>query len=154
MRSWFREQGGVRLVAATIAAATLLSGATIALANAGEVVSRQTVAQAIQQQTAGAASSTVYPATQAIDDTAPVPLAQFDFNEAPVDGVYTDADTQAKATVAGKANLVPGKDDAAGRAAQFGSGFSVSNITKEDGTALLKGLNEATISYDSAGHPD
>ena len=150
MRSWFREQGGVRLVAATIAAATLLSGATIAPANAGEVVSRQTVAQAIQQQTAGAASSTVYPATQAIDDTAPVPLAQFDFNEAPVDGVYTDADTQAKATVAGKANLVPGKDDAAGRAAQFGSGFSVSNITKEDGTALLKGLNEATISYDSA----
>ena len=140
--SQLRRKGAGRLAALTIAAATLLSGAVVPTALAEEVQSNQAVTQAIQQQIAQRAV--------AQREAEPQLLASFDFNEAATDGAFVDATTKAKATVAGTANLVDGKDAEAGKAAQMGSGFFLSNITKADGTtALLKGLTDLTISYDS-----
>ena len=48
----------------------------------------------------------------------------------------------------GTVDLVNGKDDDNGKAAQLGSGFWL-NVTKSDGSALLNGLDDVTISYDS-----
>ena len=76
------------------------------------------------------------------------PLAGFDFNSDPDDGAFASAQGDAKATVQGTANLINGKDDDNGKAAQLGSGFWL-NVTKSDGSALLNGLDDVTISYDS-----
>ncbi len=76
------------------------------------------------------------------------PIAGFDFNSDPDDGAFASAQGDAKATVQGTANLVNGKDDDNGKAAQLGSGFWL-NVTKSDGNALLNGLDDVTISYDS-----
>ncbi|MGA7148222.1 MAG: LamG-like jellyroll fold domain-containing protein [Microbacterium sp.] len=51
----------------------------------------------------------------------------------------------ATATTQGTAALAPGVD---GNAAQLGSGFWL-NVAKSDGTPLLAGLDDVTISYDS-----
>lgn len=139
--SQLRRKGAGRLAAITIAAATLLSGAVVPTALAEEAQSNQAVTQAIQQQIKQQAAAQAEAEAQ--------PLASFDFNTNPTDGAFVDADTKAKATVAGSAKLVDGKDAEAGKAAQMGSGFYLSNITKADGTALLKGLTDLTISYDS-----
>lgn len=76
------------------------------------------------------------------------PLAGFDFNSDPNDGAFASAQGNAKATVQGTVDLVNGKDDDNGKAAQLGSGFWL-NVTKSDGSALLNGLDDVTISYDS-----
>lgn len=76
------------------------------------------------------------------------PLAGFDFNSDPDDGAFASAQGNAKATVQGTVDLVNGKDDDNGKAAQLGSGFWL-NVTKSDGSALLNGLDDVTISYDS-----
>mgnify|MGYP002243933728 CR=1 FL=1 len=76
------------------------------------------------------------------------PIASFDFNSDPDDGAFASAQGDAKATVQGTADLVNGKDDDNGKAAQLGSGFWL-NVTKSDGSALLNGLDDVTISYDS-----
>lgn len=76
------------------------------------------------------------------------PIASFDFNSDPDDGAFASAQGDAKATVQGTVDLVNGKDDDNGKAAQLGSGFWL-NVTKSDGSALLNGLDDVTISYDS-----
>ena len=75
------------------------------------------------------------------------PLAFFDFDADPVDGAFTDRNTGAKAVVHGNADL-PEHDAEHGHAAHTGANFWM-NATKDDGTALLAGLNDVTISYDS-----
>lgn len=99
---------------------------------------------------------TLLPATTALaEETTPAVaaddslLASFDFNglKAGTTGELTDATGKAKATINGSAATAgnPGNGTAA---AKLGSGFWL-NATKTDGTALLKGLNAATITYDS-----
>lgn len=77
---------------------------------------------------------------QATGDT-PGPIASFDFEQA---GTSFDGG-EATGAVHGTASLVDGPD---GKAAKLGSGFWL-NVTKKDGTPLLTGLDEVTISYDS-----
>lgn len=95
------------------------------------------------------AEQTVRQVGERRDSSAPTPIAAFDFNQDPTDGVFTDTVTNAQAIVSGTANLVDGKDAGAGKAAQMGSDFYLSSITKQDGEPLLKGLDDVTISYDS-----
>ena len=76
------------------------------------------------------------------------PMPASDFNSDPDDGAFASAQGDAKATVQGTVDLVNGKDDDNGKAAQLGSGFWL-NVTKSDGSALLNGLDDVTISYDS-----
>ncbi|WP_236024553.1 LamG-like jellyroll fold domain-containing protein [Bifidobacterium pluvialisilvae] len=99
--------------------------------------------------TTGAASSTTASSIATANTTkaAADPIASFDFNADPTDGVFADAG-KAKATVNGTANLVASKDAANGKAAQLGQNFWM-NVTKSDGSPLLAGLNDVTISYDS-----
>ena len=68
-------------------------------------------------------------------------IASFDFEQAgaPFDGGAALATTKGTATLA---------DGPTGKAAVLGSGFWL-DVTKQDGTPLLAGLNEVTISYDS-----
>lgn len=86
--------------------------------------------------------------SQAIAAATANPIASFDFNEDPADGAFASAKGEAKATVNGTAALVDGKDESAGKAAQLGKNFWM-NVTKQDGSPLLAGLNDVTISYDS-----
>lgn len=94
------------------------------------------------------ASTAQSQAAQTIAAATANPIASFDFNEAPADGAFASAKGEAKATVNGTAALVDGKDEAAGKAAQLGQNFWM-NVTKQDGSPLLAGLNDVTISYDS-----
>lgn len=74
-------------------------------------------------------------------DPAAALLADFSFES----GTTTFDGGGARATTTGTAALVDGPT---GKAAKLGSAFWV-NVTKKDGTPLLAGLDDATISYDS-----
>ena len=75
-------------------------------------------------------------------------LASLDFNNvtASATGTFTDEATGTKATINGAAAVTASKDGTT--AAQLGSGFWL-NVTKSDDSAVLKGLDAVTISYDS-----
>ncbi|GAB2558408.1 LamG-like jellyroll fold domain-containing protein [Leucobacter ruminantium] len=72
-------------------------------------------------------------------------VANFTFDEAPVDGVFTSGDV--RATVRGTAKLVEGQAGQ-GTAARLGSGFWL-DLAKTDGSPVLQGLDAVTLSYDS-----
>ncbi len=73
-------------------------------------------------------------------------VASFDFEDL-ADGVTTVAGNGAKATVEGTAASADSYNEE-GKAAQLSNNFWL-NVTREDGTGLLAGMNEITISYDS-----
>lgn len=79
------------------------------------------------------------------EDSAPAPIATFDFEQAPIDGAFVDGDF--RATVHGTSELVEGQGGE-GQAAQLSANFWL-DLANADGTSPLKGLNEVTISYDS-----
>ncbi|PWG59163.1 family 43 glycosylhydrolase [Bifidobacterium catulorum] len=78
--------------------------------------------------------------TAAAADADAVPLASFNFNND--DGFTGNGAVAAKQ---GNVALADGNDGT--KAAKLGSGAWL-NITKDDGTSLLKGLDDVTISYD------
>ena len=75
-------------------------------------------------------------------------LASLDFDNvaAGATGTIVDDTTGTKATINGAAAVTASKDGTA--AVQLGSGFWL-NVTKSDDSAVLKGLDAVTISYDS-----
>mgnify|MGYP000208239123 CR=1 FL=1 len=96
-------------------------------------------------RTAGAGSSLKSNAKASADSDL---LASLDFNNvtASATGTFTDEATGTKATINGAAAVTASKDGTT--AAQLGSGFWL-NVTKSDDSAVLKGLDAVTISYDS-----
>lgn len=75
-------------------------------------------------------------------------LASLDFDNvaAGATGTIVDDTTGTKATINGAAAVATSKDGTA--AVRLGSGFWL-NVTKSDDSAVLKGLDAVTISYDS-----
>lgn len=110
------------------------------LASIATLASMSVTAQALPA-TSKSASPAGPPAAQSV----PQPIADFNFNQAPVGSSFTGGG--AKAEVHGTADLVAGQAGQ-GTAAQLGSGFWM-DVTKSDGSALLKGKDDFTISYDS-----
>lgn len=72
-------------------------------------------------------------------------LGSFTFDEAPVNGVF--ADRSARASAQGSATLVAGQEGQ-GQAVRLSSSFWL-DVKAADGTPLLKGRDNITLSYDS-----
>ncbi|WP_295832506.1 family 43 glycosylhydrolase [uncultured Microbacterium sp.] len=83
--------------------------------------------------------------TAAASAEAPPPVAFFDFDAPPVDGAF--ASGSARATVRGRADLVAGREGH-GTAARLSSQFWL-DVRNTDGSAVLAGDDEVTLSYDS-----
>lgn len=144
--SWKKMVAAIAAVPMFAASLTVVPGmATVADAAPFPASTQAAVQRAIARQN-GTSTMTI---ADGDSPQTPTPLAAFDFNQDPTDGIYTDSVTGAKAVVAGTANLVDGNGCDNGKAAQFGRDFYLSDITKNDGSALLRGLTDATISYDS-----
>ncbi len=77
---------------------------------------------------------------------AAVPLAEFDFNAEPQDGVFRSGDTVA--SVVGTAVLTD-RDAGNGKALYFDGSAAYLDLKKADGGSLLGGLEEITVSYDA-----
>ncbi|MFT8787517.1 MAG: Ig-like domain-containing protein [Bifidobacterium psychraerophilum] len=93
----------------------------------------------------GLASSTVASAEPQTEDSSISPIASFDFNTPAVDKAY--AYDGAKASIKGTETLVSGAEGE-GTAAQLGSAFWL-DVTKNDGSPLLAGMDDVTFSFDS-----
>lgn len=135
MRSTWKK--AIAAVAALPMMVTLLS-ATTALAD------ESTGADAAAQQALNSAMQ-----QNAADNGANSLLASFDFNDLKngATGEIADVTGNAKAAINGASAAVsnPGNGTTA---AKLGSGFWL-NVTKTDGTPLLKGRNSITLTYDS-----
>ena len=85
------------------------------------------------------------------EETVPIEdlIASFDFNDPDMGLVGAGA----LATVRGTATYVDSYGSGNGKAASISSDFWL-NVTKEDGSPLLQGLDEVTISYDSLTNCD
>lgn len=73
-------------------------------------------------------------------------VIRFDFDEEPVDGVFSSGDV--KATVQGGYSLTE-RDAANGKALYLDGSSGFLNVAKSDGSSPLKGLEEVTISFDT-----
>ncbi|WDG17286.1 family 43 glycosylhydrolase [Microbacterium sp. Clip185] len=125
-----RARGTAALVLATTLVGSGLVGAASAQA-----------ADPVRTSIASVTSASVAAATEA----APAPVASFDFETPPQAGAFASAD--ARAVVQGTADLVTSREGQ-GTAARLSPAFWLT-VTRADGTALLAGDEEVTISYDS-----
>lgn len=95
--------------------------------------------------TAQAQATDAAPASNVAIVEPPTPVASFDFETAPQAGAFVSRG--ARAAVQGTADLAPSRDGQ-GTAARLSPAFWLT-VTNADGTALLAGDTEVTISYDS-----
>jgi len=135
----YRHMGKWKKAVAALAAVPML----MALAPAANAVeSDPTDSSAAQRALAAALKSNA----KAAADSDLLASLDFDNVAAGATGTIVDDTTGTKATINGAAAVATSKDGTA--AVRLGSGFWL-NVTKSDDSAVLKGLDAVTISYDS-----
>ncbi len=89
---------------------------------------------------------TGFPANVRAADEPAETVVRFDFNQEPVNGVFTSGDV--KATVQGNCSLRD-RDSDNGKALYLDGSSGFLNVAKSDGSSPLKGAQEVTISFDA-----
>ena len=95
---------------------------------------------------AAAMALTGFPANVRAADEPAETVVRFDFNQEPVNGVFTSGDV--KATVQGNCSLRD-RDSDNGKALYLDGSSGFLNVAKSDGSSPLKGAQEVTISFDA-----